>query len=171
MAICRSKISEPVLSEMASIMEAISLRGALLPSAMTPALLRSRLSAMLLTFTPYLFKYVAKSSAASWLGVALDYLMAHAPLDLEWVRGYSDYYPELPGGSVQGRAVEGETFDITNNGKVVARLSPVPKASKLEELRAAGLTRPAKAAIDVSQLEKVTGRTSQDILDDLRGNR
>lgn len=69
------------------------------------------------------------------------------------------------------RVEAGETFDITNNGKVVARLSPVPKASKLEELRAAGLTRPAKAAIDVSKLEKVTGRTSQDILDDLRGNR
>ena len=36
----------------------------------------------------------------------LSFVTAHSPLKLSWVRGYSDYYPEGPGGKAEGRSVE-----------------------------------------------------------------
>lgn len=56
---------------------------------------------------------------------ALDYLMAHAPLDLEWVKGYSDYYPEAPGGRVTGRSVEPRPFDARRLGDDLATMHPM----------------------------------------------
>ncbi|GAC57998.1 putative 3-ketosteroid delta(1)-dehydrogenase [Gordonia hirsuta DSM 44140 = NBRC 16056] len=55
---------------------------------------------------------------------ALDYLMAHAPLDLEWVRGYSDYYPEAPGGRAGGRSIEPRPFDARRLGDDLNTLHP-----------------------------------------------
>lgn len=55
---------------------------------------------------------------------ALDFLMAHAPLDLEWVKGYSDYYPEAPGGRLAGRSVEPRPFDARRLGDDLATLHP-----------------------------------------------
>ncbi|MCL2582707.1 MAG: 3-oxosteroid 1-dehydrogenase [Streptosporangiales bacterium] len=36
----------------------------------------------------------------------LSFVTSHSPLRLSWVRGYSDYYPEGPGGRQEGRSVE-----------------------------------------------------------------
>ncbi|GAA2392747.1 MULTISPECIES: 3-oxosteroid 1-dehydrogenase [Gordonia] len=55
---------------------------------------------------------------------ALDYLIAHAPLELEWVKGYSDYYPEAPGGRAMGRSVEPKPFDARRLGDDLATLHP-----------------------------------------------
>lgn len=55
---------------------------------------------------------------------ALDYLMAHAPLDLEWVKDYSDYYPEAPGGRLGGRSVEPRPFDARRLGDDLDTLHP-----------------------------------------------
>ncbi|MCF8568968.1 3-oxosteroid 1-dehydrogenase [Gordonia sp. HY002] len=54
----------------------------------------------------------------------LDYLMANAPLDLEWVKGYSDYYPEAPGGRSGGRSVEPKPFDAARLGDDLDTLHP-----------------------------------------------
>ncbi|EGD53914.1 3-oxosteroid 1-dehydrogenase [Gordonia neofelifaecis] len=55
---------------------------------------------------------------------ALDYMIAHAPLELEWVKGYSDYYPEAPGGRAMGRSVEPKPFDARRLGDDLATLHP-----------------------------------------------
>ncbi|MCH5645203.1 3-oxosteroid 1-dehydrogenase [Gordonia sp. ABSL49_1] len=55
---------------------------------------------------------------------ALDFLMAHAPLDLEWVKNYSDYYPEAPGGRLGGRSIEPRPFDARRLGDDLKTLHP-----------------------------------------------
>ena len=55
---------------------------------------------------------------------ALEFLMDHAPLDLEWVKNYSDYYPEAPGGRLGGRSVEPRPFDARRLGDDLATLHP-----------------------------------------------
>ncbi|ALG83694.1 3-oxosteroid 1-dehydrogenase [Gordonia phthalatica] len=55
---------------------------------------------------------------------ALDYMIAHSPLNLEWVKGYSDYYPEAPGGRAMGRSVEPKPFDARELGDDLATLHP-----------------------------------------------
>ncbi|MFW0793963.1 3-oxosteroid 1-dehydrogenase [Gordonia sp. CPCC 205515] len=55
---------------------------------------------------------------------ALDFLMKHAPLDLEWVKNYSDYYPEAPGGRLGGRSVEPRPFDARALGDDLKTLHP-----------------------------------------------
>ncbi|WP_461665488.1 3-oxosteroid 1-dehydrogenase [Gordonia sputi] len=55
---------------------------------------------------------------------ALDFLMKHAPLDLEWVKNYSDYYPEAPGGRLGGRSVEPRPFDARALGDDLDTLHP-----------------------------------------------
>ncbi|GAA1481208.1 3-oxosteroid 1-dehydrogenase [Gordonia sinesedis] len=55
---------------------------------------------------------------------ALDFLMRFAPLDLEWVKNYSDYYPEAPGGRLGGRSVEPRPFDARALGDDLATLHP-----------------------------------------------
>ncbi|MFT4200914.1 3-oxosteroid 1-dehydrogenase [Gordonia sp. (in: high G+C Gram-positive bacteria)] len=55
---------------------------------------------------------------------ALDYLMAHSPLELEWVKDYSDYYPEAPGGRLGGRSCEPKPFDARRLGKDLDTLHP-----------------------------------------------
>ncbi len=41
----------------------------------------------------------------------LDLVLAHTPLDFDWVPNYSDYYPEAPGGKASGRSVEPALLD------------------------------------------------------------
>ena len=55
---------------------------------------------------------------------ALEFLMKHAPLDLEWVKNYSDYYPEAPGGRLGGRSVEPRPFDARALGDDLDTLHP-----------------------------------------------
>jgi prevent-host-death family protein len=64
------------------------------------------------------------------------------------------------------REVEaGATYEITNHGKVVAILSPPPGGHELR-------IRPARTRRRFSELPRVKrNESSQDILDDLRGDR
>ena len=36
----------------------------------------------------------------------IAFVMANSPLRFRWMDGYSDYYPELPGGMPNGRSIE-----------------------------------------------------------------
>ncbi|MDQ0832708.1 3-oxosteroid 1-dehydrogenase [Streptomyces achromogenes] len=51
-------------------------------------------------------------------------VMAHSPLRFRWMEGYSDYYPELPGGLPSGRSVEPDQLDGNLLGADLARLNP-----------------------------------------------
>ncbi|MCX0269902.1 3-oxosteroid 1-dehydrogenase [Nocardia zapadnayensis] len=42
---------------------------------------------------------------------AMDFVLAHSPLKMTWVKGYSDYYPEAPGGRAGGRSCEPKPFN------------------------------------------------------------
>lgn len=46
------------------------------------------------------------------------------------------------------RVAQGETFEITDRGRPVAMLSPLPEGGPLERLRAAGATEPATEDFD-----------------------
>ncbi|KAA0021990.1 3-oxosteroid 1-dehydrogenase [Antrihabitans cavernicola] len=54
----------------------------------------------------------------------LSFVLAKTPLKLGWVPGYSDYYPEAPGGRVGGRSVEPKPFDGKKLGAELANLEP-----------------------------------------------
>jgi 3-oxosteroid 1-dehydrogenase len=54
----------------------------------------------------------------------LEMVCASTPLRLTWVRGYSDYYPEAPGGRLLGRSVEPRPMDARVLGTELARLEP-----------------------------------------------
>ena len=55
---------------------------------------------------------------------AVDVLRRHTPLKFQWMTGYADYFPELPGGSATGRAMEPKPFDVRRLGPDRARLRP-----------------------------------------------
>ncbi|MBL1078791.1 3-oxosteroid 1-dehydrogenase [Nocardia sp. 2] len=55
---------------------------------------------------------------------ALEFLMAHSALRLEWVQGYSDYHPEAPGGLAAGRSCEPKAFDARALAGDLATLHP-----------------------------------------------
>lgn len=55
---------------------------------------------------------------------ALSFLLANSPLRMQWVRDYSDYYPEAPGGRIGGRSVEPTPFDLKHLGADRAYLEP-----------------------------------------------
>src|SRR5690606_25100797 len=55
---------------------------------------------------------------------AFEFLARHAPLAMRWVPGYSDYYPEAPGGRSHGRSVEPEPFDARTLGADLATMEP-----------------------------------------------
>ena len=68
------------------------------------------------------------------------------------------------------RVKNGETIDVTNNGEIAATLIP-PSASPFERLLLAGQVR-AAGPVDFSTLPRVTLESStEEILDDLRGDR
>jgi 3-oxosteroid 1-dehydrogenase len=54
----------------------------------------------------------------------LSFVLKHSPLKLCWVPGYSDYYPETPGGKPTGRSVEPKPFDAKKLGEDMAGLEP-----------------------------------------------
>lgn len=54
----------------------------------------------------------------------ISFLLHNTPLRLQWVPGYSDYYPEAPGGRAHGRSVEPVPFDGTRLGDDLATLAP-----------------------------------------------
>ena len=54
----------------------------------------------------------------------IDWLRAHTAASFSYMPGYSDYYPELPGGKPQGRAIEAELFDGGRLGADLAQLRP-----------------------------------------------
>jgi 3-oxosteroid 1-dehydrogenase len=54
----------------------------------------------------------------------LDLVLAHTPLDFDWVPNYSDYYPEAPGGKASGRSVEPALLDAKAIGPDLAQLRP-----------------------------------------------
>src|SRR5690349_20497142 len=41
----------------------------------------------------------------------LSFVLKHSPLKMCWVPGYSDYYPEAPGGRAGGRSIEPKPFN------------------------------------------------------------
>lgn len=54
----------------------------------------------------------------------LELLYKLTPLRMQWVPGYSDYYPEAPGGRAHGRSVEPTPFDGKQLGAELANLEP-----------------------------------------------
>lgn len=54
----------------------------------------------------------------------LSFVLAHTPLQLAWVPGYSDYYPESPGGRPGGRSVEPRPFDLRRLGADIDTIEP-----------------------------------------------
>ncbi|MCX2949034.1 FAD-dependent oxidoreductase [Lentzea sp. NEAU-D7] len=54
----------------------------------------------------------------------LAFVCAHTPLKFRWVREYSDYYPEAPGGQPRGRSVEPLPFNAALLGEEVENLEP-----------------------------------------------
>ncbi|WP_420880943.1 3-oxosteroid 1-dehydrogenase [Rhodococcus sp. (in: high G+C Gram-positive bacteria)] len=55
---------------------------------------------------------------------ALQFLIDNSALNLEWVKNYSDYYPEAPGGLSTGRSCEPKPFDARALGDDLATLHP-----------------------------------------------
>ncbi|WP_347955827.1 3-oxosteroid 1-dehydrogenase [Gordonia aichiensis] len=62
---------------------------------------------------------------------ALAFLTRHSGLDLEWVRGYCDYFPESPGGRATGRSCEPRPFDVRALGADFASMEPFYTATPL----------------------------------------
>jgi 3-oxosteroid 1-dehydrogenase len=54
----------------------------------------------------------------------IAFVRANMPADFAWVPGYSDYYPEAPGGMPQGRSIEPHPFDGRVLGAELAHLAP-----------------------------------------------
>lgn len=54
----------------------------------------------------------------------LDFVMANSPLKFRFMDGYSDYYPNLPGGLPGGRSIEPDYLDGNILGAELARLNP-----------------------------------------------
>ncbi|MBF6214512.1 3-oxosteroid 1-dehydrogenase [Nocardia puris] len=55
---------------------------------------------------------------------AFDFVLDHTPLKMAWVPGYSDYYPEAPGGLAQGRSCEPKPFNAKTLGAERFKLEP-----------------------------------------------
>ena len=54
----------------------------------------------------------------------IDFVLANSPLGFRWMEGYSDYYPELPGGMPNGRSIEPAQLDGHILGAELANLNP-----------------------------------------------
>jgi 3-oxosteroid 1-dehydrogenase len=54
----------------------------------------------------------------------LSFVLKHTPLKMCWVPGYSDYYPEAPGGRPGGRSIEPKPFNARKLGADEAGLEP-----------------------------------------------
>jgi 3-oxosteroid 1-dehydrogenase len=54
----------------------------------------------------------------------MDMLLRTTPMKFFWAEGYSDYHPELKGGSAVGRTCECKPFDLSILGDEISRLRP-----------------------------------------------
>ncbi len=54
----------------------------------------------------------------------ISFVIRNSPLRFRWMEGYSDYYPELPGGLPDGRSIEPEQLDGNVLGSELANLNP-----------------------------------------------
>ncbi|MET4165442.1 MULTISPECIES: 3-ketosteroid-delta-1-dehydrogenase [Gordonia] len=79
----------------------------------------------------YLRSVVGESAPAERGAAFLDHgsatvemLSRTTPMKFMWATGYSDYHPELPGGSAVGRTCECKPFDAAQLGPERARLRP-----------------------------------------------
>jgi 3-oxosteroid 1-dehydrogenase len=54
----------------------------------------------------------------------LSFVLKHSPLKMCWVPGYSDYYPESPGGRPTGRSIEPKPFNARKLGADLPGLEP-----------------------------------------------
>ncbi len=73
--------------------------------------------------------------------------------------------------AVVARAAAGETVTITDRGRPVAQLTPLP-TSRLDQLVAAGLATPAKGDIhDLSAPKPIPGLAPNALFDDLMAER
>lgn len=58
------------------------------------------------------------------LGETVDMLRRTTPMKFLWARDYSDYHPELPGGTASGRTCECKPLDTSILGEYRSRLRP-----------------------------------------------
>ncbi|GAA3549967.1 3-oxosteroid 1-dehydrogenase [Nonomuraea rosea] len=54
----------------------------------------------------------------------ISFVLRNSPLRFRFMEGYSDYYPEFPGGMPNGRSIEPGQFDGNLLGAELARLNP-----------------------------------------------
>ena len=54
----------------------------------------------------------------------IDFIMEHTPLEFRWMEGYSDYYPDLPGGKAEGASIEPKVLDGRLLGEDLKHLAP-----------------------------------------------
>jgi 3-oxosteroid 1-dehydrogenase len=54
----------------------------------------------------------------------LSFVLEHTPMKMTWVPGYSDYYPEAPGGRPGGRSIEPKPFNAKKLGEDLPGLEP-----------------------------------------------
>jgi 3-oxosteroid 1-dehydrogenase len=54
----------------------------------------------------------------------LSFVLQNAPVKMFWVPGYSDYYPEAPGGRAGGRSIEPKPFNAKKLGADLSGLEP-----------------------------------------------
>lgn len=59
----------------------------------------------------------------------ISFVMGNSPLRFRYMSGYSDYYPELPGGLAQGRSIEPDLFNGKLLGAELAHLNPAYMAT------------------------------------------
>ncbi|ABH00084.1 3-ketosteroid delta(1)-dehydrogenase (plasmid) [Rhodococcus jostii RHA1] len=78
----------------------------------------------------------------------IEMLSRTTPMRFMWAEGYSDYHPEVPGGSAVGRTCECKPFDVAQLGAHRSRLRP-------GLLEAAGLPMPVTGA-DYKWLNLIT---------------
>ncbi|WP_371744588.1 type II toxin-antitoxin system Phd/YefM family antitoxin [Georgenia sp. TF02-10] len=72
---------------------------------------------------------------------------------------------------VLARVAAGESFVVTNHGKVAAVIVPPPE-TELDRLAAAGSLSPARSTRrPLTELPRATNLTSREVLEDLRGDR
>jgi 3-oxosteroid 1-dehydrogenase len=72
----------------------------------------------------------AKQQAFLGNGPAMiSFVMRNSPLRFRYMEGYSDYYPELPGGLAQGRSIEPDLFNGKLLGTHLAELNPAYMAT------------------------------------------
>jgi 3-oxosteroid 1-dehydrogenase len=62
----------------------------------------------------------------------LDFVIANTPLKFAWVKGYSDYYPEAPGGMPRGRSIEPKPMPASLIGEHLKTLNRPYLASPMD---------------------------------------